>query len=351
MKDRQRWIVGAIVLTVLVVALPAAAQPPQVNPNNVVEIPQFVDQAIARAIDNSARNTVYGWGRDLMRGIAVILIVWTGLQIAFSGTFHRWELIKFVMTLMIPWTMIQSYNSPIPGVGMSFVDLITDQGTAIMDLFGADALATGAATVMQLVESHVKLIGEEAASLSVVGAAISGGKQFTHMALMTAILGSFSLGMIVVIALALAQLIFANVATSILVALGPLFIPFMIVPKMDFLFWGWFKAMIQFSLYGAIASIMVSIWARIIQTFAGSIEATNFTINSLTVGTGVWLLPVLAVIICAIVCMLKVGDIAGMIVGGGSDGGGFMAGAFVAGRIVAAPARVAAAPMKGGLPT
>lgn len=336
----------------LLTALPASAQlPNQVNPNTVGQLPQFVDTAINIVLSGNPQNTILGWGRQMMRGIVLILIVWTGLRVAFSGTFHTWELIKFVMTLLIPWTMVESYYTPIPGLGTSFVNLITDQGNEIMQLFGADILAQGAATVMELAEDHMRLVGEEAASLNIWNAIRTGGKQVTHLALFVAILGSFVLGMIVVVALALAQVIFANVATAVLTTLGPLFIPFMIVPKMDFLFWGWFKAMIQYSLYSAIAAVMVSIWTRIILTYTRSLEATDFTLNSLTAATGVWLLPVFAVIVCAIVSIVKIGDIAGMIVGAGSDGGGFIGGAFLAGRIVAAPARVAAAPLKGGLPT
>ncbi len=332
--------------------MPAGAQlPNQVNPNTVGQLPQFVDTAIDIVLSGNPQNTILGWGRQMMRGIVLILIVWTGLRVAFSGTFHTWELIKFVMTLLIPWTMVESYYTPIPGLGTSFVNLITDQGNEIMQLFGADILAQGAATVMELAEDHMRLVGEEAASLNIWNAIRTGGKQVTHLALFVAILGSFVLGMIVVVALALAQVIFANVATAVLTTLGPLFIPFMIVPKMDFLFWGWFKAMIQYSLYSAIAAVMVSIWTRIILTYTRSLEATDFTLNSLTAATGVWLLPVFAVIVCAIVSIVKIGDIAGMIVGAGSDGGGFIGGAFLAGRIVAAPARVAAAPLKGGLPT
>ena len=332
--------------------MPASAQlPNQVNPNTVGQLPQFVDTAINIVLSGNPQNTILGWGRQMMRGIVLILIVWTGLRVAFSGTFHTWELIKFVMTLLIPWTMVESYYTPIPGLGTSFVNLITDQGNEIMQLFGADILAQGAATVMELAEDHMRLVGEEAASLNIWDAIRTGGKQVTHLALFVAILGSFVLGMIVVVALALAQVIFANVATAVLTTLGPIFIPFMIVPKMDFLFWGWFKAMIQYSLYSAIAAVMVSIWTRIILTYTRSLEATDFTINSLTAATGVWLLPVFAVIVCAIVSIVKIGDIAGMIVGAGSDGGGFIGGAFLAGRIVAAPARVAAAPLKGGLPT
>lgn len=334
-------------------AQPAVAQPPipNINENNIAQLPQFIDRAIDLAISVNAQRTILVWGNDLARNIALILIVWTGLRVAFSGTFNAWELIKFIFVLTIPLALLRGYDANIVGLGVSFPDLITEQGNTIMRLFGGDILAQGMGSVMTLARDHYNIVAEQASSTNLFNAITTGGRQITHVALLTAILGSFVLGMVVVVALALAQIIFANIAVAVLVALGPLFIPFMVVPKLDFLFWGWFKAMLQYSLYGAIAAIMISIWTRLVLSFSRGLSAQEFTVQSMTVATGVWLVPVFAVIVCAIVSILKIGDIAGMIVGAGSDGGGFIGGAFMAGRIVAAPARVAAAPLKGGMPT
>jgi hypothetical protein len=323
---------------------------PTVNENTVGQLPQFIDTAINVVLSGSAQSIILRWGQNIARNIALILVIWTGARVALSGTFQPWELIKFILTLTIPLALVEGYDTPIPGIGFTFPDLIIEQGDAIMRLFGADILAQGIATVMELAEDHMRLVGQQAGSINIWTAIRTGGQQVTHLALLVAILGSFVLGMIVVLALALAQIIFANIAIAVLVTLGPLFIPFMIVPKLDFLFWGWFKAMLQYSLYGAIASVMISLWTRIILGYARALSNQDFTVQSMTAASGIWLVPVAAVIVCAIVSILKIGDIAGMIVGAGSDGGGFVGGAFMAGRIVAAPARVAAAPLKGGLP-
>lgn len=344
-------LILAVAASLLLAAPPAGAQPgtPTVNENNLGNIPQFVDAAIDVVLSVNAQTTILGWGTNMARGIVVILFVWTGARIALSGTFQAWELIKFILTLSLPLGLLQFYDTPFAG-GFSFPELIIEQGDAITGLFGTDILAQGMGTIMQLARDHYEVVAAEAGSFSVWKAIQTGGKQVTHLALLGAILGSFVLGMIVVVALALAQVIFAKIAISVLITLGPIFIPFMIVPKMDFLFWGWFKALIQYSLYSAIAAVMIGLWTRIVMGFARGLSAQDFTVQSMTAATGVWLVPVAAVIVCAIVSILKIGDIAGMIVGAGSDGGGFVGGAFMAGRIVAAPARVAAAPLKGGSP-
>ena len=46
-----------------------------------------------------------------------------------------------------------------------------------------------------------------------------------------------------------AQVIWAQVALALLIILGPIFIPFMVFEPLAFLFWGWFRAMITYSLY------------------------------------------------------------------------------------------------------
>ena len=42
---------------------------------------------------------------------------------------------------------------------------------------------------------------------------------------------------------------FGIIATAVCVLLGPIFIPFFIVPQLDWLFWGWFKCFLQYSFY------------------------------------------------------------------------------------------------------
>ncbi len=286
----------------------------------------------------------------MTQGIALILIVWTGLRVAFSGTYNPWELIKFVFILGWPLFFINFYYTDIPGLNLSFPRIVAGMGDWISQEFGADILGTALANLMDLAGKQAEIVGENWGSTNIVTTVLTGGQQVIHALLATGIITTFVLGMVLVTALALAQVIFAKIAMAILIALGPIFIPFMIVPKMDFLFWGWLKAMVQYSLYSAIAIIQLNIWTTIIDRYVLSMTNLAPGFQALTLLSGVWLVPVFLVIVCALVCILKIGDLAGMIVGAGSDGGGVIGGAFMAGRIVAAPARVAAAPLKGGVP-
>jgi type IV secretory pathway VirB6-like protein len=62
------------------------------------------------------------------------------------------------------------------------------------------------------------------------------------------------LGAVITEALALIIVAFGVVATALSILLGPVFIPFFIVPQLDWLFWGWLKAFIQYSFYQVVAA-------------------------------------------------------------------------------------------------
>jgi type IV secretory pathway VirB6-like protein len=47
---------------------------------------------------------------------------------------------------------------------------------------------------------------------------------------------------------------FGYVAAAIAVMLGPIFIPFYIVPELEWLFWGWFKSLVQYAFYPVVAN-------------------------------------------------------------------------------------------------
>ena len=344
----------------LLTATPADAQP--INRDQLINLPQFVDDAIVNFLDGTtAAREIHLAGERMTLSVALILIVWTGARIAFSGTFQPWEMIKLIFLIAWPIALVDWYYTAIPGVsapgvgGLSFPRMIAGGGDWIAAKFGVNILATALGNLMDQAQSQAEIIGENWASTNIVTAITTGGQQVVNGLLATGIITSFLLGMVLVVALALAQVIFAKIAIAILIAIGPIFIPFMIVPKMDFLFWGWLKAMVQYSLYSAIAVIMLNIWTTIIDRYILSLTDLPTGFQALSLLSGVWMVPVFLVLVCAIISILKIGDIAGMIVGAGSDGGGIIGGAFMAGRIVAAPARVAGAaataPLKGGLPT
>ena len=72
-------------------------------------------------------------------------------------------------------------------------------------------------------------------------------------------------------AVAFAVIAYGYVAAAVCVLLGPIFIPFFIVPKIDLLFWGWLKAFIGFSFYQVVAAAFIFVFSKVLLAMLGVI--------------------------------------------------------------------------------
>jgi hypothetical protein len=74
--------------------------------------------------------------------------------------------------------------------------------------------------------------------------------------------------MLIVVTLAkvisLAIVAFGLVASAVCALLGPIFVPFFIVPKLDWLFWSWLKAFIQYSFIPVVWFAFLMIFERFV---------------------------------------------------------------------------------------
>ena len=139
--------------------------------------------------------------------------------------------------------------------------------------------------------------------------------------------------LVLIFAVSYGQVIYATVAISILVFLGPIFIPFLVFEPLAFLFWSWLRAMITYSLYSVIAAVMLRVWGGIALGYVTTLSTTTFDFSSLAWAAG-WFVSLLPLLIAALLSSLKVGEIATMLVSGcGGGGSGFMG---VAGMAMAA---------------
>ena len=111
-----------------------------------------------------------------------------------------------------------------------------------------------------------------------------------------------------------ARLLWAQLAIAILVMLGPLFIPWLLFEPMAFLFWGWFRSLIVFSLYGALAGAVLRVFMGV--TLGYVTTYSNAVINFDLVTMGGWVLIILPLFVAGILASLKVGELASMLVTG-----------------------------------
>ena len=104
---------------------------------------RFFDQVLAELIGNGAP-AMQTAGLAIWTGMATVMIVWTGLKTAFSGGYDMWEIVKLVIGLGIPRTILAFYNTPVPGTGHELSHaLITAQGTWATDVFIVDSHLEG----------------------------------------------------------------------------------------------------------------------------------------------------------------------------------------------------------------
>jgi hypothetical protein len=111
---------------------------------------------------------------------------------------------------------------------------------------------------------------------------------------------------------AFAVIAYGYVATAVCVLVGPVFIPWFIVPKMDWLFWGWLKAFIGFSFYQLIASAFIFVFAKVL-------TAMFLVIGKISVSNAFTVLPalMLTLFICAY-GLFKIPELTGAILSGRS---------------------------------
>ena len=93
--------------------------PAQIPADQLQDFKSFLDVVLDTVVGGAAPD-VHALGLQLWGGLAAVMVAWTGLKIAFSGTFQPWEIIKLVIGIAIPRTMLHYYIVPIPGVGLTF---------------------------------------------------------------------------------------------------------------------------------------------------------------------------------------------------------------------------------------
>ena len=146
--------------------------------------------------------------------------------------------------------MITYYSHPIPGFGVSFHNLITDQG-----LYLANQL--NHSMVQEISDRFTNLyFGMELPALTLAFNVV----EFLRYAVVT-------IALVVALGAVYVVISFGYIAMAIAVLLGPIFIPFFIVPEMEWLFWGWFKALIQYSFYPVIANAYLYVFGHLLIRF------------------------------------------------------------------------------------
>ncbi len=191
----------------------------------------FLAQAIGDLL-NANLGLFEAMGLTLFRGLAVILLAWFGIKAALSSAQGGpgFNLAKFAdLLLLISFGLARR-----PTTAPRYRDLGSASVTSLPE---KPSYSRTRSRATRPTKSQMPLRPQRS-SWEVRP------ESFIHEAL------TF---FAVYIALAIAQgvafavIAYGLVATAVCVLIGPIFVPFLIVPKLDWLFWGWFKAFIGFA--------------------------------------------------------------------------------------------------------
>uniref|UniRef100_E6PXZ8 TrbL/VirB6 plasmid conjugal transfer protein n=1 Tax=mine drainage metagenome TaxID=410659 RepID=E6PXZ8_9ZZZZ len=190
-----------------------------------------------------------------MLSLATIMLVWFGVQEALASAhggagFSMGRFLNLFMLLTFAYAMVNYYDSAIPGLGFSIKGFI-DGGTAnLVSVIGADGSTT--------------MLNEIHAASSKTGPAMLTSMMSPYYSLVYFVV-QFLLGALAAVVSAI--LAYGAIASTIIGLLGPIFIPFLVFDKLDWLFWGWLKAYLGFSFYKVVAAATMNVLSHVLTNY------------------------------------------------------------------------------------
>ena len=215
-------------------------------PQPALNLVPTIQQAIASLL-TTYEPAFLQLGYQLFLSFATILLTWHGIRMMFSseGLGERMlEFAKLLLFISFGYSFIAFYESPIPGLGISFSNLITDQTGYLQAVLEARAFDN--------IYQHF----DDLAAHFMQPDPWSILANLIYWTILLAIAGAKAVSMAVIA--------FGLIASAVCGLLGPLFVPFFIVPKMDWLFWGWLRSFIQYSFVPVVAIAFLMVFEQFV---------------------------------------------------------------------------------------
>jgi hypothetical protein len=193
-------------------------------------------------------------GLHMVLSLATIMLVWFGMQEALASAqggpgFSVARFLNFFLLITFAYCFVRFYNGAIPGIGYSLTGFIRGGTSSLVDYIGNDST--------QEVQDTIRTALEQVGNLS---------PSFTEP---YKLLCSFTVQIVLSILTALIGVIIAYgaIGATIVGLLGPIFIPWMVFDKTDFLFWGWLKAFLGFEFYKVVAAATMSVMSHLLISY------------------------------------------------------------------------------------
>lgn len=191
-----------------------------------------------------------GIGNRMFLSFATILIAWHGIRMMLawreSGE-HMFSFAKLLLFISFGYAMIAYYATPIPGIGESFSGLITNQAITLARMISGQSI--------QNAQEHLNTLWN---SLEQPDAWSILANLLYWLMLIVIAFAQFALMFVIS---------FSMIASAVCGLVGPLFVPFFIVPTLEWLFWGWLKAFIQYSFMLVIANAFIFVFEKFLSRY------------------------------------------------------------------------------------
>ena len=265
----------------------------------------YISQA-CQSLAATAAPSVTAMGTHIVLALATIMLVWFGVQESLASAhggpgFSMARFLNLFMLLTFAYAMVNYYDSSIPGLGFSLKGFIDGGTTNLVNVIGADG--------------STSMLNQIHAASSKTGPSLLSTMMSPYYALVYFVV-QFLLAVFAAVVSAI--LAYGAIASTIIGLLGPLFIPFLVLDKLDWLFWGWLKAYLGFSFYKVVAAASMSVLSHVLTNYYVSLG------QSLSdPATIVQTLPLLVLLVLvSIYILFKIPTMTHSLFGSGGGGGG-----------------------------
>jgi hypothetical protein len=202
-------------------------------------------------------------GLHICIALATIMLVWFGVQEALASAqggpgFNMGKFLSFFMLITFAYVMVRFYDSAIPGIGYSLRGFINGGAQNLVTIIGNNSVTT----IQQTLDKAQKAGGP-----GIVKALASPYYSLVYV-IIQVLLAIFSAAVAAIVA-------YGAIGVAVVGLLGPVFIPFLVFDKLDFLFWGWLRAFIGFCFYKVLAAAVLSILGHLLAQYYTTI--VNFS--------------------------------------------------------------------------
>jgi hypothetical protein len=215
---------------------------------------QFIAQA-CQSLAATVAPSITAMGIRIVLALATIVMVWFGVQEALASAhgeagFSMGRFLNLFMLLTFAYAMVNYYDSSIPGLGFSIKGFIDGGTINLVNLIGSDGSNT--------------MLNEINAASSKTGPGLLNTMMSPYYAIVYFVV-QFLLALLAAIVSAIVA--YGAIAATIIGLLGPIFIPFLVLDKLDWLFWGWLKAYLGFSFYKVVAAATLNVLSHVLTNY------------------------------------------------------------------------------------